>query len=139
MLAAIPGPMSSASLRDRLMEDLRSGSLPVIVTGVLLALPCAYAVTALTDSTSAGFLMLITVGVLLPQAHENHWPTYGGWRDAAWTVAATAIAFVAYLAVFWAIRAVVPTIGVDGAAVGAFLLVDLGGLATIARFGPGPG
>ncbi|MFB6103665.1 MAG: hypothetical protein ABEJ57_01080 [Halobacteriaceae archaeon] len=129
--------MSSASLRDRLLEDLRSGSLPVIVTAVVLALPAAYAVTALTHTTSAGFLTLMTVGVVLPTAHETHWPTSGGWRDVAWTVAATLVAVLAFLAVYVGTRALLPAIGRDGAAITAFLLVNVGGLAISARIGPG--
>lgn len=124
------------SLRRRLFEDLRSGSLAVIVTGVVLALPAAYLVTAVTHSTSAGFLVLITVGVVLPQAHERHWPAKDVWYDIGWTIVATAIVVAVYLVLFWGFRDASP-LGTAAAAVGAFLVVAFGGLAVLAWFGPG--
>lgn len=124
-------------LRERLREDLRSGSLPVILTGVVLALPVAYAVMELTHVEAMGFFGLITVGVVVPQAHEHHWPTYGGWRDVAWTVVTTVVAVTALLLVYWGVTAIVPRVGVTAAAIAAFLIVDFGGLYVVARYGPG--
>lgn len=125
-------------LRDRLREDLRSGSVPVIVTGIVLALPMAYVATTVTDSQSMGFLTLITVGILVPHAHEHYWRTDGGIRDVVWTVIATVVSVASLLASYYLLYTYVPMMGQNGAAIVAFLLVTFGGFSLLATFGPAP-
>lgn len=45
------------------------------------------------DAFAAGFLLLLTIGVLVPSAHETYWSQERPWtRDVLWTVAASTVA-----------------------------------------------
>lgn len=80
-------------LRERFRRDLRSGSLPVSLTAVPLAMITGLGSAWYWDDSGLGFTVLVLIGVFVPYAHENHWPRDRSWtRDAAWTVAASAVA-----------------------------------------------
>ncbi|ELY37446.1 hypothetical protein [Natronorubrum tibetense] len=81
------------TLRDRFREDLRSGSLPVILTAVPLAMAVGLGSGWYWDQFAAGFLLLLTIGVLVPYAHETYCSQNQSWkRDVLWTVGASAVA-----------------------------------------------
>ncbi|QLK25013.1 hypothetical protein HYG81_12970 [Natrinema zhouii] len=81
------------TLRERYADDLRSGSLPVLLTAVPIAMVVALGSAWYWDEFAGGFLLLMTIGGLVPYAHENHWPQDGPWtRDVLWTIAASAVA-----------------------------------------------
>ncbi|WP_222919988.1 hypothetical protein [Natrinema sp. SYSU A 869] len=81
------------ALRDRFRDDLRSGSLPVLLTAVPIAMVVGMGSAWYWGEFAAGFLLLVTIGVLVPSAHEEYGPRGQSWsRDALWTIVASAIA-----------------------------------------------
>ncbi len=84
-------PSNSPTLRERYAADLRSGSTAVVLTAVLVGVVAAVAAALYAPSFEWGFLLMILIGVLLPMAHERHWPQTSGWaRDVGWTLLASA-------------------------------------------------
>lgn len=82
-----------SSLRDRFGDDLRSGSLPVSLTAVPLAMAVGLGSVLYWDEFAGGFLLLMLLGGFVPYAHETYWPQDRPWsRDVAWTVVASAVA-----------------------------------------------
>ncbi|WP_254763098.1 hypothetical protein [Natrinema marinum] len=83
----------SQSLRDRFRDDLSSGSTPVLLTAVPIAMAVGLGSTWYTHEVAGGFLLLVTIGVLVPSAHEHYMPQDRSWsRDVTWTIAASAVA-----------------------------------------------
>ncbi|WP_226040511.1 hypothetical protein [Natrinema sp. DC36] len=81
------------TLRERYANDLHSGSLPVLLTAVPIAMVVALGSAWYWDEFAGGFLLLMTIGVFVPYAHENYWPQDRPWsRDVLWTIAASAVA-----------------------------------------------
>lgn len=82
-----------SSLHDRYRDDLRSGSLPVLLTAVPIAIVAGIVSGWYWDAFAASFLLLVTVGVMVPYAHETGWPQDRRWsRDVPWTITASAVA-----------------------------------------------
>ena len=84
---------SSQSLRERFRNDLRSGSLSVLLVVIPLAMLAGTGGGRYSGDSGLGFALLLVVGVFVPYAHESHWPQdRSRARDAAWTVAASVVA-----------------------------------------------
>ena len=85
------------SLRERFSDDLRSGSLPVLLTAVPLAMVVGLGSGWYLDDTAVGFLLLVAIGAVVPYVHETHWAQDRSWgHDVAWTVAASGVAAGAF-------------------------------------------
>ncbi|WP_121742434.1 hypothetical protein [Natronorubrum halophilum] len=84
---------TNSSLRDRFRDDLRSGSLPVLLTAVPLAMAVGLGSGWYWDEFAGSFLLLVTIGVLVPYAHETSQSRgQSRMRDVLWTVGASAAA-----------------------------------------------
>lgn len=81
------------SLGERSGDDSRSGSLPVSLTAVPIAMVVGLGSAWYWHEFAGGFLLLVAIGALVPYAHEAHW-SQGRSRswDVSWTVAASAVA-----------------------------------------------
>ena len=85
------------TLRDRYAADLRSGSLPVVLTAVPLAMGTGLGSQWYWGEFLPGFLLLVAIGVLVPAAHDRHQPQDRAWmQDVLWTVGASLVAIALF-------------------------------------------
>ncbi|QCS43711.1 hypothetical protein [Natrinema versiforme] len=118
------------SLRDRFRDDLRSGSLPVLLTAVPIAMAVGTGSAWYWDEFAGGFLLLVTIGVLVPSAHDEYGPRGQSWsRDVLWTIAASAVA-TGLFTCGYLIAGTLLTQSIYRATI-AFLLTYLGGGSTL--------
>lgn len=81
------------TLRDRFRDELSSGPLPVLLTAVPIAMAVGMGSAWYWDEFAGGFLLLVTIGVLVPSAHEEYGPQGESWsRDVLWTITASVVA-----------------------------------------------
>ncbi len=114
------------SLRERFGADLRAGSLPVLLTAVPIAMAVGLGSTWYWDEFVGGFLLLVTIGVIVPSVHEAHWPQDRSWAaDVLWTVAASAVAIALFAATY--LLAGFPVDDPTHRAAIAFVAASLGG------------
>lgn len=108
--------------RELLLLDL-----PVVATAVVFAVPAALLGPVLVGvhDPAVGFLLLLVVGVFVPQLYERRDRDDSIPVAVAWTVLASIVLAAGYLAVFVLLRGL---LGVTPAAAVAFLAASLGPL-----------
>jgi len=102
---------------------LSSTRFAVVVAGIALGIPTGYLVGEALANQSLGFVAMFVLGVSVPRAYSRSWPEYDDHlRAVAWTVGAALAALAVLVVAFVATSAF---FGGLGAAVGAFLVVEL--------------
>lgn len=105
-----------------------------IFVAILVAVPTAYAFQSrVTGGGSPGdFLLLLTLAVGVPTAYDEYWPRYDQtWKAILWVLTACLVATVEFVALYLGGTGYV-NLSPFSAAVGAFLVTDLGGFALLA-------
>ena len=127
--------MSASSLGTRVRRCATSQRNLTIWTAIVVGVPTAYAFHVLVSGgDGAGdFLLLMALAVGVPTAYDDYWPAYDRtWQAIRWVVAACVVATAVFTGLYLVGTAVVG-LGPLPAAVAAFLVTDLGGLAALAR------
>lgn len=104
---------------------------PVLLAAIVVALPTAYSVQHWLDSGfETGFLVLMTLGVGVPQLYDRWSRQYSPLLAVAWALAACAVVTIVFVAAYVVAQGL--GAGTTIAAILAFLVADLGtlGLAT---------
>ncbi|WP_435183950.1 hypothetical protein [Halobellus sp. EA9] len=124
--------MPSTNSRSAIYRWATAQRQLTIFAGVAAALPAAYAFRSAYGSGPGSFLLLVTLGVVVPTAYDEYWPAYDRAGAAvAWILVACAVAATAFVACY--------LVGTEAAGLGstpsaavAFLATDLGGFALLA-------
>lgn len=121
------------TLLERARDWVTGDEFPVLLTGIALAVPVAYVVPAAVDGPdSLRILFLLALGAGVPRLYR-HWPrSYGRLAAVGWAVAACAVMTVEMVALYVLFASVA---GDLPAAVGAFLLADLGNVVLLSLTG----
>ncbi|WP_455448856.1 hypothetical protein [Natrinema thermotolerans] len=89
------------TLRERFRDDLRTGSLAVLLTAVPIAMAVGLGSTWYWDEFAGGFMLLMLLGVIVPSIHEAHWPQDQSLSaDVLWTLAASAVALGLFAGIY---------------------------------------
>lgn len=125
--------MPSANTATRLRDRLRTQRNATVCTAVLLALPVTYAFGA-AFGFDGSFLVLLTVGVVVPTLYDEYWPPYDEtWKAVCWIVVASTLLSVAFTILYWVgVRLV--ALSPLPASTGSFLVTTVGCLALLARW-----
>jgi hypothetical protein len=79
------------------------------------------------------FLLLLTIGVVVPTLYDEYWPQYDRtWKAVSWIVGASAVASGGFIGLYWIgteLFGLLPLL----ASTGAFLVTMGGGIALLAR------
>lgn len=124
--------MPSSNVATRLHERLWTQRNLTISTAVLVALPVTYGFSVAFDPDGS-FLLLLTVGVVVPTLYDEYWPPYDrAWKAAGWIVCTSAVASAAFVGLYWVGTELVGSPSLL-ASVGAFLLTAIGGIAVLGQ------
>lgn len=113
----------SPTRRERIVTDLTSTNTLVILVAIVLAVPIAGYTAMSGIEFAGGFLLLLSIGVDVPDVYERYWPVeYTPVGAIAWTIAmglVTAALFIGLYQLF--------VIGMEtiSAAVAVFLLTTV--------------
>lgn len=125
--------MPTTGAVSRLREWATTQRTVTTLAALLVAMPTAYAFRSAVGGIAGGFLLLWTLGVGVPSAYRNYWPTYDRtWRAVAWVLVACAVATVAFTGLH-VVGTAVAGLSPFLAAVGAFLVTYLGTFALLSR------
>ncbi len=123
--------MPSTNIVTELSEWATTQRNLTIITSIIVAVPVASAFHLMTGSSSqaGGFLLLMTLAVGVPSAYDEYWPQYDRtWKAIAWVLIAATVVTVEFVS-FYFLGSDVLKLSAFYAAVGAFLVTDLGNLA----------
>jgi hypothetical protein len=115
-------------LRDRLWTQRNLTISVAIVVGLLVT----YGFSVVFDPDGS-FLLLLTVGVVVPTLYDEYWSPYDqAWKAVGWVVGASAVASGAFASLYW-VGSELVGLSPLAASVGAFLLTTIGGVAVLGR------
>jgi len=122
--------MPSTNTETPIRERIRAQRNVVVYAALLVALPITYGFSAVFGPDGS-FLLLLTVGVVVPTAYNERWPPYDRtWKAVGWIAVASTVAAVAFAAVFTlAVRLFSASALV--ASGGAFVVTAAGGFALL--------
>jgi hypothetical protein len=103
-----------------------------VSVAILLALIVTYGFGVVFEPDGS-FLLLLTIGVVVPTLYDEYWPPYDRtWKAVCWIVGASAVASGGFSGLYWTGTELV---GLSSllASTGAFLLTVGGGIALLAR------
>ncbi|WP_380676576.1 hypothetical protein [Salinigranum sp. GCM10025319] len=124
----MPSSTVVTRLRDRLWTHRNLTIATAIVVGLLVT--SGFSVAFDPDGS---FLLLLTVGVVVPTLYDEYWPQYDqGWKAVGWIVGASVVASGAFVSLYWVgteLAGLSPLL----ASVGAFVLTTVGGIAVLGR------
>ncbi|WP_318568670.1 hypothetical protein [Salinigranum marinum] len=125
----MPSTTTETPIRERIWAQRNV----TIYTALLVALPITYAFSTVFGPDGS-FLLLLTVGVVVPTAYNECWPPYDRtWKAVGWTTVASMVAAVAFATAFTlAVRLFAASALV--ASGGAFVVTAVGGFASLARW-----
>jgi len=104
-----------------------------ILTSILVAVPTAFVfqIQVAEGELAANFFLLMTLAVGVPSAYNDYWPQYDRSQKAiAWVLVAAVVATIEFTGLYLLgteFMSLSPTV----AAIGAFLVTDLGNLALL--------
>jgi hypothetical protein len=79
------------------------------------------------------FLLLLTVGVVVPTLYDEYWSPYDqAWKAVGWIVGVSAVASGAFVSLYW-VGSEVVRLSPLLASVATFLLTTIGGIAVLGR------
>ncbi|MFB6146196.1 MAG: hypothetical protein ABEJ08_00730 [Halobacteriaceae archaeon] len=105
-----------------------------IFVAILVAVPIAYGFRMAVGGTDSGstFLLLMTLAVGVPTAYDEYWPHYDQTSDAVvWVVTACLVVTTEFTGLYL-LGTELGDLSPRLAAIGAFLITDLGNLAALA-------
>jgi len=124
----VPSSDAVTRLRDRLWTQRNLTIATAIVVGLLVT--SGFSVAFGPDGS---FLLLLTVGVVVPTLYDEYWPPYDQASKAVgWIVGVSAVASGAFVSLYWVgteLFGLSPLL----ASAGAFLLTTIGGIAVLRR------
>jgi hypothetical protein len=124
--------MPSTDVVSRIRQRLWTQRTLTVSVAILLALCGTYGFGVVFDPDGS-FLLLLTVGVVVPTLYDEYWPPYDRtWKAVCWVVGAAAVASAAFSALYWVGTELVglsPLL----ASTAAFLVTTSGGIAVLTR------
>jgi hypothetical protein len=125
----MPSTNSGTPIRDRIQAQRNV----VVYTALLVALPITYGFNT-AFGPDGSFLLLLTVGVVVPTAYNECWPPYDRtWKAVGWITVASVVAAVAFATAF-ALTVRLSSASALVASGGAFLVTAVGGFVSLARW-----
>lgn len=124
--------MPSSDVVTRLRDRLWTKRNLTISTAIGIGLLVSYGFS-LAFGSDGSFLLLLTVGVVVPTLYDEYWPPYNQASKAVgWIVGVSAVASGAFVSLYW--------VGTERAGLSpllastaAFLLTTIGGIAVLRR------
>jgi hypothetical protein len=124
--------MPSTNVVRRIREWLWTQRNLTVSIAILLALSCTYGFGVVFDPDGS-FLLLLTIGVVVPTLYDEYWPPYDRtWKAACWVVVASTVASGTFTSLYW-IGSELFGLSSLLASTGAFVLTTVGGIALLAR------
>jgi ABC-type sugar transport system substrate-binding protein len=124
--------MPSSDVATRLRERLWTQRNLTVSTAIVAGLLVTYGF-GVAFSPDGSFLLLLTVGVVVPTLYDEYWPPYDqAWKAVGWVVGASAVASGVFVSLYWVGSEVVGLSSL-AASVGPFLLTTIGGIAVLRR------
>ena len=124
----MPSSDIAMQLRDRLWTHRNL----TITTAIIVGLFITY-VFGVTFDPEGSFLLLLTVGVVVPTLYDEYWPPYGqAWKAVGWIVGASVAASGVFVGLYWVGSSL---FGLSSllASTGSFLLTTGSGIVLLAR------
>ena len=125
--------MSEPSMASAVYRRATTQRNLTIFASILVAVPTAFVFQAHVagGEFAANFLLLMTLAVGVPSAYDEYWPQYEQtWNAIAWVLVAAVVATVEFTGLYLLGTEFV-SLSPMVAAVGAFLVTDLGNLALL--------
>lgn len=124
----MPSSSFVTRLRDRLWTQRNLTITTAIVGGILVT----YGFSVMFDPDGS-FLLLLTVGVVVPTLYDEYWSPYDqAWKAVGWIVGVSAVASGAFVSLYW-VGSEVVRLSPLLASVATFLLTTIGGIAVLGR------
>jgi hypothetical protein len=124
--------MPSTNVVTRIRERFWTQRNLTVSLAILLALFLTYGFGVVFEPDGS-FLLLLTIGVVVPTLYDEYWPPYDRtWKALCWIVVASAVASGAFTGLYW-IGTELFGLSSLLASTGAFLLTMGGGIALLAR------
>jgi hypothetical protein len=124
----VPSSSFVTRLRDRLWTQRNLTITTAIVGGILVT----YGFSVMFDPDGS-FLLLLTVGVVVPTLYDEYWSPYDqAWKAVGWIVGVSAVASGAFVSLYW-VGSEVVRLSPLLASVATFLLTTIGGIAVLGR------
>jgi hypothetical protein len=124
----VPSSSVVTRLRDRLWTRRNLTITTAIVGGLLVTY--GFSVTFDPDGS---FLLLLTVGVVVPTLYDEYWSPYDqAWKAVGWIVGVSAVASGAFVSLYW-VGSELVRLSPLLASVVAFLLTTIGGIAVLGQ------
>jgi hypothetical protein len=124
----VPSSDVATRLRDRLWTKRTLTISTAIVVGLLVTY--GFSVVFGPDGS---FLLLLTVGVVVPTLSDEYWSPYDrAWKAVGWVVGASAVASGVFVSLYWVGSELVGLSPLLASA-GAFLVTTIGGIAILGR------
>jgi hypothetical protein len=124
--------MPSSNVVTRLRERLWTKRNLTVSVAIFLALFLTYGFGVVFDPDGS-FLLLLTVGVVVPTLYDEYWSPYDqAWKAVGWIVGVSAIASGAFVSLYW-VGSELVRVSPLLASVGAFLLTTIGSIAVLGR------
>jgi hypothetical protein len=93
----VPSSSFVTRLRDRLWTQRNLTITTAIVGGILVT----YGFSVMFDPDGS-FLLLLTVGVVVPTLYDEYWSPYDqAWKAVGWIVGVSAVASGAFVSLYW--------------------------------------
>lgn len=113
----------SPTRRERIVTDLSSINTLVILVAIVLAVSITGATWMSGIEFDAGFLLLLSIGVCIPDVYERYWPgEYTPVGAIAWTIAMGLVTAALFIGSYQLFVASMETIS---AAVAAYILTTV--------------
>ncbi|WP_152041191.1 hypothetical protein [Salinigranum salinum] len=124
--------MPSTTVLTRIRQRFWTQRNLTVSVAIFLALCVTYGFGVVFDPDGS-FLLLLTIGVVVPTLYDEYWPPYDRmWKAVCWIVVASAVASGAFSSLYWIgteLFGLSPLL----ASTGAFLLTMGGGIVLLAR------
>lgn len=124
--------MPSSNVVTRLRDRLWTQRNLTITTAIVVGLLVTYGFSV-AFGPDGSFLLLLTVGVVVPTLYDEYWPPYDrAWKAVGWIVGASAVTSAAFVSLYWVgteLAGLSPLLS----SAGSFVLTTVGGIAVLRR------